>query len=62
MEELQIGDVVQLKSGGPIMTISNIGDYSHSGGPAKGAYCEWFDGNINKKALFDLRALVKYQE
>ena len=62
MEELKIGDVVQLKSGGPVMTISNIGSYSHSGGPTNGAACEWFDGKENKKEVFDVRILKKESE
>ena len=52
MEELKIGDVVQLKSGGPKMTICRTGDYSPAG-PAQGAYCEWFDGNEKKKSVFE---------
>jgi uncharacterized protein YodC (DUF2158 family) len=37
---LHIGDVVRLKSGGPKMTITTIGDLY--GTP--NVYCTWFDG------------------
>ena len=62
MGEFEIGDVVKLKSGGPLMTISNIGDYSESGHAKEGAYCEWFEGKENKKAVFDVRILSKYED
>ena len=54
-EELKVGDVVQLKSGGPSMTIANIGDYTSSGGGKEGAYCVWFDGKEKKSAVFHLQ-------
>ncbi|HBP0315920.1 MULTISPECIES: YodC family protein [Pseudomonas aeruginosa group] len=42
MSDIKIGDVVQLKSGGPAMTVQDIGDYS-SRGIDHGAHCVWFD-------------------
>jgi uncharacterized protein YodC (DUF2158 family) len=44
MHEFEIGDTVRLKSGGPLMTIHNIGDFTPSGGPNPGLLCVWFDG------------------
>jgi len=61
MEEFKIGDTVQLKSGGPVMTIANIGDYTMSG-VKKGALCEWFAGAEKKSEVFDLRTLKKFEE
>jgi uncharacterized protein YodC (DUF2158 family) len=59
-EELKVGDTVQLKSGGPVMTIIKIGDYS-SKGIKVGAWCEWFDEKKEKKGdVFSLQTLVKY--
>lgn len=36
MDNLQVGDVVQLKSGGPAMTIQQV----HSD---RSVFCQWFD-------------------
>lgn len=41
--EFKAGDVVQLKSGGPRMTVSMVGDYTRSGGPVNGVLCVWFE-------------------
>ena len=50
--DLKPGDVVQLKSGGPKMTISKIGKFA--GAPVRiTAVCEWFDGAKKEKALFE---------
>jgi len=59
MSEIKKGDVVQLKSGGPIMTVENIGDYSGGAGPENGAYCQWFDGKKPMSKLFDVEVLKK---
>jgi len=41
-QELKIGDVVKLKSGGPIMTVKNIEENGE-------IYCQWFSGDkLNK--------------
>jgi uncharacterized protein YodC (DUF2158 family) len=46
--DVKKGDQVQLKSGGPIMTVQEIGDYSMNAGIEDGAFCVWFDGNKPK--------------
>ena len=53
MTDLNVGDRVQLASGGPIMTIADIsGDQ---------ALCQWFDRNRKAdERWFTLAALCKY--
>ncbi|MBB5722179.1 uncharacterized protein YodC (DUF2158 family) [Loktanella ponticola] len=47
----QVGDIVQLRSGGPNMTIESCeGD---------DVRCVWFDGNSREMALFVGATLVK---
>jgi uncharacterized protein YodC (DUF2158 family) len=46
MPELKVGDVVQLKSGGPKMTIANT-----KSNPA-GILCVWFDDTEPKSSRF----------
>jgi uncharacterized protein YodC (DUF2158 family) len=48
------GDVVQLKSGGPLMTVTAI---DHSG-----VVCTWFDKNNHKTATFPASTLELYDE
>ena len=55
-DELNVGDVVVLKSGGPDMTIKEIGDYGIKG---DGALCVWFDGKQQKSEVFALPTLKK---
>lgn len=45
MSEIKKGYRVVLKSGGPLMTVRGVGDYSMSSGIEDGALCVWFDGN-----------------
>jgi uncharacterized protein YodC (DUF2158 family) len=55
---MNVGDIVQLKSGGPKMTIEDIGNYSFDpNGPKNQAKCVWFDGNANKDSVFVLDML-----
>ena len=42
------GDIVQLKSGGPAMTISKL----HEGNASFSYTCEWFKGASNERAVF----------
>ena len=47
------GDVVQLKSGGPLMTIETIEEYDEG----IKALCLWFDGLTRTNELFGLEVL-----
>jgi len=45
--EIKIGDTVRLKSGGPIMTVTDIGDpYSDS---KDHAWCTWFPSEVQSR-------------
>jgi uncharacterized protein YodC (DUF2158 family) len=50
--EIDLGDVVQLKSGGPSMTVAEIKDDF--------AVCRWFDGNRECTNTFPLSSLHKF--
>lgn len=65
--EFQKGDVVQLKSGGPKMTVSDTGNYSGWGmGPKQGVKCVWFvteQGTPkNQEHVFDVAVLTKVED
>ncbi|MFQ6540037.1 MULTISPECIES: YodC family protein [Aphanothece] len=53
--ELKPGDVVELRSGGPKMTIVGEGTYG-------GFVCQWFIGNKIQQAEFMLVALKRAEE
>ncbi len=62
MAEFKKGDVVQLKSGGPKMTVTNVGNYSEGMGmgPEDGVACVWFEPGKATKAhekVFDSAVL-----
>ncbi|WP_202909586.1 YodC family protein [Alkalilacustris brevis] len=53
MAEVKPGDVVQLKSGGPAMTVSKVeGDICH---------CAWFIGSDLKHGMFSAATLEPYE-
>jgi uncharacterized protein YodC (DUF2158 family) len=56
MSELQEGDIVRVKSGGPDMTIAELGNY-YPEGPKNGAVCVWFEGKTQKRDVFDVAVL-----
>lgn len=43
------GDVVRLKSGGPEMTVENVGERAMIGGQA--VFCAWFENSGRKQML-----------
>ena len=62
-DELKMGDVVTLKSGGPKMTVASIG--SPRPGPvppAKWVRCIWFEGSNIYEYSFDSTVLVKVSD
>jgi uncharacterized protein YodC (DUF2158 family) len=61
MNPFEIGEIVQLKSGGPLMTVHSIGDYSPTG-PNPGLLCVWFDDKKKVDDVFDPRAVDRYQD
>lgn len=61
MADIKAGDVVQLKSGGPKMTVSQIGDFVMSKGIENGAKCTWFDKTTLKEDVFHMEALKLYE-
>jgi len=60
MNQFQKGDQVHLKSGGPLMTIQELGDFSINDGIVNGAKRIWFDGNKPIERVFDVTTLEKY--
>ncbi len=61
MDEFKVGDVVQLKSGGPAMTVHSIGDFSPTG-PNPGLHCVWFDGAKKVGDVFDPRVVEHWPD
>ena len=62
MSDITKGDVVQLKSGGPAMTVESVGNYSGMGtGPENGAKCVWFDKDKPSSKVFDVAILEKIE-
>jgi uncharacterized protein YodC (DUF2158 family) len=62
---IQVGDTVELKSGGPLMTVSQIFRSTVLGQEYKGsqdmATCTWFDGKDLKNGDFPLETLKHSQ-
>lgn len=56
-DQFQIGDVVRLKSGGPAMTITEVGDAYMSGRPT--VWCAWFDAKGRQSGDFPPATLEK---
>ncbi len=59
MSDFKAGDVVELKSGGPDMTISDIADYSIESSGELSANCVWFDNKKQNSHVFALHTLKK---
>ncbi|PYU17580.1 MAG: DUF2158 domain-containing protein [Acidobacteria bacterium] len=52
-DQITVGSVVQLKSGGPKMTVTKVESWNG----VMRASCEWFDRNKSAKDFFPLGAL-----
>jgi uncharacterized protein YodC (DUF2158 family) len=56
-KEIEVGDTVRLKSGGPLMTVTEIEDRQG----VKSVFCVWFEKNKQDKGAFPL-ATVTYDD
>jgi uncharacterized protein YodC (DUF2158 family) len=54
--EFQPGDIVQLKSGGPRMTVEHFDP-----GSGNEYECQWFDGGALQSGFFPAASLVKIE-
>ena len=57
-DELKVGDVVEIKSGGAKMTVQEIDSY---GGTNEKALCVWFEKNKRDEAVFEFAMLKKVE-
>ncbi|MEX5664631.1 DUF2158 domain-containing protein [Pseudomonas neuropathica] len=57
MAEFKKGDVVVMRSGGPKMTVVDLGDYSGGLGPKDGVKCQWFDKTKRLEDVFDAESI-----
>ncbi len=55
MDEIKVGDVVELKSGGPKMTVSQVS--TTMGSTTLKAWCDWFEGTKKMQGSFPLTSL-----
>jgi uncharacterized protein YodC (DUF2158 family) len=54
-ESIQAGDRVQLKSGGPVMTVSDVEN--------QGVWCQWFDNHQTlQSGSFNIHMLIKVRD
>src|ERR1700743_2909296 len=58
MTALKPGDLVVLKSGGPVMTVDTVNTDVFDDDKITGVLCAWFVGNKLERARFDPEALV----
>jgi uncharacterized protein YodC (DUF2158 family) len=57
-DEIKIGETVQLKSGDPVMTISNIDKLGSNPSGPDHAWCDWFDGKKQMNGVFPVTSLT----
>ena len=58
---LSRGDLVRLRSGGPVMTIKDIAAFGMGGGEEE-ALCVWFEGKKLSEQRFALYTLEKVEQ
>ena len=54
---LQVGEVVRLKSGGPKITVSKLGNMDYD--PVE---CKWFNGGQTQWGVFPQRVLIRVRK
>jgi uncharacterized protein YodC (DUF2158 family) len=55
-DEIKVGDIVYLNSGGPDMTVEKT---YHGAGGEERATCQWFEGTKLQSGTFSVSALKK---
>jgi uncharacterized protein YodC (DUF2158 family) len=58
MTVLKPGDLVALKSGGPVMTVDTVNTDIFDDDKVTGVLCAWFVGNKLERARFDYNAIA----
>ena len=58
MTALKPGDLVVLKSGGPVMTVDTVNTDIFDENKVTGVLCAWFVGNKLERARFDCSAIT----
>jgi uncharacterized protein YodC (DUF2158 family) len=58
MTDLKPGDLVILKSGGPVMTVDTVNTDIFDDNKITGVLCAWFVGNKLERARFDRDAIT----
>ncbi|MDB5477217.1 MAG: hypothetical protein JWP49_2728 [Phenylobacterium sp.] len=57
-DEFKKGDIVRLKSGGPLMTVTNVGEVHMTGAPS--VWCSWFNSKFEpNESVFPIETVVK---
>ena len=55
-QEFKVGDIVQLKSGGPKMTVNEV--LETHGEDKQDVRCAWFAGSKHEHAYFSVETLI----
>jgi uncharacterized protein YodC (DUF2158 family) len=61
MTAIKPGDLVVLKSGGPVMTVDTVNTDIFDDNKVTGVVCVWFSGEKFQRVRFDHRALEPAQ-
>ena len=62
MTVIKSGDLVVLKSGGPVMTVDTVNTSIFDDDEITGVFCAWFDGEKLQRVRFDHRAIAPAPE
>src|SRR4029079_10998278 len=62
MTVIKSGDLVVLRSGGPVMTVDTVNTSIFDDNEITGVFCAWFDGEKLQRVRFDHRAIAPAPE